>query len=1354
MLVSVSTLALTTAAGAETWTATGGGAWTAPSNWGGGSVPNGVGAEAIFPMSPITPSNYSISLGTNTVTVGSMSVTAHSMGLYSFFNGTLVFDAGAGRATLTTNGTSVLPITFQSDLALRLNSDTEINSNASLAIRGGISGTGGLIIAGPSGVVLAGANTYTGATTVQAGTLIAGGPNALSARSDFTIASGANLSLGLLSQTIGSLAGAGTVDIDGATLTVGGNNRNTSFSGTITGSGNLVVQGSGTLALTGANTYSGGTQLNVGATVSVAGSSALGTGWLNMSAGSTLDLQNGASVGNSINAYASFTMNVAAGASATYSGQIYEFDDPVRLVKTGGGTLTLTQDNGMGNGAILRGGTVLAETAGALGRNQLVFEGGTLKAGYSGTLRNNQIELRQGGGTIDTNGNLLTISGQIIETDSPGGALVKTGFGTLTLQAPSGLSNSYSGATRVEFGTLAAGSVGAFSSRSAFVVAANGLLDLGTASQTIGSLAGNGSVDLRGNSLVTGGDNSSTTFSGFISGTGSLIQQGSGTLTLTGFNGYSGGTTVTSGATISVGHNNALGTGAVTGAGGTLDIQSGVAIGNLAILTGDLTLRVGSGVGSYNGTFSGAGVLTKTGAGTLVLGGGPNTFGGLVVSQGTLRADGALSLGTGTVTLNGGTVQAGTAGTFSNSAFQIKAAGGSLDTNGHNVTYAGAISNAPGASGGGLTKTGAGILTLTGTSTYSGGTLVAQGTLKAGGTNVFSAFSTYTIATGAVLDFNGFNQVVGGLAGAGQLNQGSNSLTVGGDNENTVFTGNITGTGGLTKQGSGTLVINTAQTYAGTTVVESGKLVINGTIVSPVVVETGGTLGGNGTVGNLTVNGMLSPGNSIGLITVAGNATFAAGSTLVVEVSGTNADRTNVTGTATIAGGLSLVPVGGSYRFGAQYTLVSAAGGLTGQFNPVATASGFGPAIGTVMSYTATDAILTLEAKPLTPFLAADAPLNARNVAGGIDRAVASGRDPSVFMPLYLQQPAAMANTLAGMSGEAATGTQNAAFGAASLFLNLMLDPMAGARGATAGGAAPSLVQMADLSNGRPRAVAADQGWSVWTKAFAQSNRIDGDGAIGTARTSGGLFGLAVGADRRLTPDTLVGFALAGGGTNFGLGQARGSGTGDLFQAGLYGSTRFGDGYVSAALAYGWNGFDVTRTAGLDTVATYTSRINAQTYGGRIETGWRFVATGLGWTPYGALEAIGYSAPRYAEAVLAGTGPLGLNYAARSTGTMRTELGLRLDGQARFDSGDLITYGRIAWAYQAATDRSIGAEFQTLANSAFTVFGARPSMHTALATLGAELRLHGGVRLSATLDGELGTRHQAIRANAGLRYAW
>ncbi|MBN8942035.1 MAG: autotransporter outer membrane beta-barrel domain-containing protein [Rhizobiales bacterium] len=398
--------------------------------------------------------------------------------------------------------------------------------------------------------------------------------------------------------------------------------------------------------------------------------------------------------------------------------------------------------------------------------------------------------------------------------------------------------------------------------------------------------------------------------------------------------------------------------------------------------------------------------------------------------------------------------------------------------------------------------------------------------------------------------------------------------------------------------------------------------------------------------------------------------------------------------------------------------------------------------------------IANMLAGPLSPSLPAGAPVNATNVARGIDNAVAGGAQlPAAILPTYVLVGQPLVAALNQLSGENNTATQEAALQASSLFLNIMLDPMAGARGAQAGQAGPSLIQMADLSN--PRARPGEAGWSVWTKAFAQSGRINGDANFGSGTTNTGLFGVAAGADKRISADTLVGFALAGGGTAFGLNN-RGNGTGNMFQIGLYGSTRLGDGYVSAALAYGWNAFEMNRTAAGAPAETYMSRVTAQTYGGRIETGWRFGLAGFGVTPYAAIEAIGYSAPSYGETFNApATGGLALTFAGRSTVSLRTELGARLDAKTQVAPGsELITFGRLAWGYQAKTDRSIDASFQSMANSGFTVFGARPSTHTALASIGAELRLSGGMRLSTSIDGELGDHHRSIRANAGLRYSW
>ena len=133
---------------------------------------------------------------------------------------------------------------------------------------------------------------------------------------------------------------------------------------------------------------------------------------------------------------------------------------------------------------------------------------------------------------------------------------------------------------------------------------------------------------------------------------------------------------------------------------------------------------------------------------------------------------------------------------------------------------------------------------------------------------------------------------------------------------------------------AGTTILTATNTYTGTTMIDGGTLSVNGSIAgSAVTVNAGGTLGGNGTVGNTTINGgALAPGNSIGLLTVNGNLSFTAASSYMVEVASANADRVNVTGTATLSGATvnaSLAVSAGS-QVVKQYTILNATGGLGG----------------------------------------------------------------------------------------------------------------------------------------------------------------------------------------------------------------------------------------------------------------------------------------------------------------------------------------------------------------------------------------------------------------------------------------
>jgi uncharacterized protein with beta-barrel porin domain len=608
-----------------------------------------------------------------------------------------------------------------------------------------------------------------------------------------------------------------------------------------------------------------------------------------------------------------------------------------------------------------------------------------------------------------------------------------------------------------------------------------------------------------------------------------------------------------------------------------------------------------------------------------------------------------------------------------------------------------------------------GTVLFTNSSTAASATIINNGTLEIGGT---SSAGSAVITNNLTTYFTG-----GGRAG---------SATITNNGYLAFFDDSSTGNATIISKGIVALSTND-QTGAAT-----------------VTIQSGGALYGYGSIGNTTIEsgGTFGP-SQFYTLAVNGNLTLNSGSiyTFYPRYPG-YAGSPSVSGLATL-GGAKLQFYATSFQTEA-HTVLTAAGGIIGTFS---LDPQYG-AIGSVL-YGTNDVTITIAGFRTVPALSGAGSTNVRNVAAGIDRGIdaSGGAPPSRFNNLIGYEGASLANALTGLTGEAAIGAQSTSFSTASTFLGIMLDPMAGARGATAAAPGSSLIEMADTGMTPAARVAA--GWSVWTKAFGQAGRTASDAGTGAAGTAATVFGVAAGADRLVSPGTLVGFALAGGGTAFSLG-GRGSGTGEYMQLGLYGSTRLGEGYLSAAISYGWNRFDVTRRAGFGPFETYNSAPVAHTFGGRVETGRRFGNRAFALTPYAAVEAIGYASGAYNETFRPpATGAFAIAYGARTTGTVRTELGLRVDGmRAVAPTADLLTFGRIAYAFQANTQRAADASFQQLANSGFTVFGARASTHTMLATLGTEVRLAAGTRATASLDGELGDRHRSIRANVGLSHSW
>jgi len=626
-----------------------------------------------------------------------------------------------------------------------------IDRSDTFTFAGVVSGTGSFVQAGSGTTVLRGANAYSGSTIVSAGTLQAGAASTFSPASAFAIVSGATLDLHGFSQTIGSLAGAGNVNLGSATLTTGNDNTSTTFSGVIAGQGGLTKIGTGTFVLAGSDTYSGGTTLT-GGTLGIANSQALGSGALTMAAGTTLQFAaSGLTIANAIALPSAAPTIDTGGNSVMLSGVI---SGSGGLTKIGTGLLDLAGKNTYSGGTTLTGGTLGIGNSQALGSGALTMAAGTtLQFAASGLTVANAIVSSGAAPTIDTGANSVTLSGVI---SGPGG-LTKIGAGLLDLAG----ANTYTGATIVTGGTLRI--AGDISSSSGVTVATSATLQLGNGGAA-GSFAGN-VVD---NGVFAIDRSDTFTFAGAISGTGSFVQAGSGTIILAGANAYSGSTTISAGMLQAGATSTFSPASAVTIASGAiLDLRGfSQTVGSLAgagqVALGSASLTTGNDNTSttFSGVIAGQGGLTKIGTGTFVLAGSDTYSGGTTLSGGALGIANSQALGTGALTMAAGTsLQFAASGLDIANRIVFPNADPTIDTGANSVTISGPISG-PGS----LTKIGTGVLDLTGTNTYTGATIVATGTLVVDGS--IAASSSLTVDPGATLAGTGTLPGLTVLAGA------------------------------------------------------------------------------------------------------------------------------------------------------------------------------------------------------------------------------------------------------------------------------------------------------------------------------------------------------------------------------------------------------------------------------------------------------------------------------------------------------------------------------------------------------------------------------------------------------------
>jgi uncharacterized protein with beta-barrel porin domain len=422
-----------------------------------------------------------------------------------------------------------------------------------------------------------------------------------------------------------------------------------------------------------------------------------------------------------------------------------------------------------------------------------------------------------------------------------------------------------------------------------------------------------------------------------------------------------------------------------------------------------------------------------------------------------------------------------------------------------------------------------------------------------------------------------------------------------------------------------------------------------------------------------------------------------------------------------------------------QYTILTTDAGLTDTFNPLVKTN-LSPIFKASLNYDPFDVFLNVSAAALD----ASSGLN-KNQLKVANSLVSS-------FNLMNSLPGAFATlTPAGMtqvSGETAVGTQQATFDAMNQFMGVLLDPTLGARG----GAQPNNAY-ASMARKAPLAEPFDARWGVWAAGYGGSQSTSGDANLGSNKTTSNVFGSAVGADYRFSPNTVVGFALAGGGTHFNVANG-GSGNSDLFQAGAYLRHTEGAAFIAAALAYGWQDVTTNRTVTAFGIDSLRGNFKTNAISGRLEGGYK-VATAVGdITPYAAGQFTTYRLPSYMEQVAFGAGTFALNYAGKDVTASRSELGMKAEKAVPLTDATLMLRGRLAWAHDFNTDRNVQATFQSLPGSAFVVNGATPAADTALTTIAAETIWRNGWSASVTADAQLSDTTHSYSGKGVVRYSW
>ena len=549
------------------------------------------------------------------------------------------------------------------------------------------------------------------------------------------------------------------------------------------------------------------------------------------------------------------------------------------------------------------------------------------------------------------------------------------------------------------------------------------------------------------------------------------------------------------------------------------------------------------------------------------------------------------------------------------------------------------------------------------------------------------------------------------------------------------WSNDISGHGGLTKQGIGTLVLTGNNTYAGPTLVNQGRLAVNGSITSAVSVQNGGIVGGSGTVGSLTARqgGTVAPGNSIGTLNVAGNVSFEPGSRYAVEV-GPNgqSDRIQSGGSATIGGGEVAVTLENNPNLltqsevrsllGQQYTILSAQQEVSGQFDAVAPNYLF---LGTGLSYQPTGVTLSV-GRNGTSFASVAQTPNERAVAAAAD-ALAAGN------PVYESLLGS------GTAGEARQAFRQLSGQIHADIASALVNDSRYLREALNG----RLRQAEGLASSS--AIKADED-GAWAQLLGAWDHASGDAnATGyQASTYGVLVGLdSAAADWRL--------GVATGYTRTSLHGGYGSkADSDNYHLAAYGDKQFGALALRGGAGYTWHRIDTKRSVNYGMQSDRdTAKYSARTEQLFAEAGYSVQGEWLNLEPFVNLAYVNFENNGIGES----GGAAALRGDKQHTDATVSTLGLRADTEWQVTPGTTVALrSELGWQHQyGGLERGTGLRFNG-SNAPFVVDSVPVSRDGMVLKAGAEVAVNENATLSLGYGGLLSQHHQDNSVNAG--FTW